>query len=80
MNIESEKKSRLHIYNRNPTYKKMNKKIKIIIADDHQIVAGGIKAILDSTNSFTVLGIAENGKKVLELIEIEKSRCCSNGH
>lgn len=50
----------------------MNKKIKIIIADDHQIVAGGIKAILDSTNNFTVLGIAENGKRVLELIEIEK--------
>jgi DNA-binding NarL/FixJ family response regulator len=50
----------------------MNKKIKIIIADDHQIVAGGIKAILDSTNNFTVLGIAENGKKVLELIETEK--------
>ena len=36
--------------------------IKILIADDHQIVREGIKNMLADIPDFTVVGEAENGK------------------
>ena len=48
----------------------MNRKpIDIILAEDHMIVRGGIKAILDSYPEFNVCGEASNGLEVVDLLE-----------
>lgn len=46
----------------------MENNLNILIADDHLIVAGGVKAILDSTEHVTVVGTVENGKQVLDYV------------
>jgi DNA-binding NarL/FixJ family response regulator len=46
----------------------MSKQLRILIADDHAIVASGVKAILDS-EEFDVLDVVGNGKEVLEVVE-----------
>jgi len=48
------------------------KKIKILLADDHQIVLDGLKLILNNYPHFEIIGEKENGKEVLDFIEIEK--------
>ncbi len=45
------------------------KKIKVIIADDHQIVIDGLKSLLIQEQNIEVIGEAENGKEVLKLLE-----------
>lgn len=47
-------------------------KVKILLADDHQIVIEGLKLILDADNRFDVVGDVENGIKVLEFLKTEK--------
>lgn len=42
------------------------RKTNILIADDHPIVAGGIAAILNTAADLNVVGIVDNGQKVLE--------------
>ncbi len=46
----------------------MSKSLKILIADDHAIVATGVKAILDTTEH-NVLDVVSNGQEVLDVIE-----------
>jgi DNA-binding NarL/FixJ family response regulator len=46
----------------------MNKQLRILIADDHAIVAAGVKSILDS-EEFEVLEIVGNGQEVLEVVD-----------
>lgn len=43
--------------------------IKVIIADDHAIVRRGLQMILDAAPDIDVIGEAENGKQVLELLQ-----------
>jgi len=43
-------------------------KIKIIIADDHQLFRNGLKILLDSFPEFEVTGEASNGEEFLRLI------------
>jgi DNA-binding NarL/FixJ family response regulator len=43
--------------------------IHIILADDHLIVRGGIKAMLEKEKNFQVTGEANNGEEVLRLLE-----------
>jgi len=43
--------------------------VHIILADDHLIVRGGIKAMLEKEKSFQVTGEAGNGAEVLDLLE-----------
>lgn len=45
------------------------KKIRILIVDDHQLVVDGLKAIFNSDDSFTIVGIANNGKEALNHLE-----------
>lgn len=45
------------------------KKVKVVIADDHQIVIDGLKSLLDKEDSIEVVGEALNGKDVLAIIE-----------
>lgn len=43
--------------------------IKILIADDHPLIAEGIKNTLDNNSEFNVVGVVENGKEAIDFIE-----------
>lgn len=45
-----------------------NKKIKIIIADDHPIFRKGLRKIIEADNEIEILGEAENGESALKKI------------
>lgn len=42
--------------------------IRIILADDHPIIRQGIRTFLEKTDDLKVIGEAENGQQVLELV------------
>lgn len=42
--------------------------IKILIADDHPLIADGIKNTFENNDDFKILGIVTNGKEVLEYL------------
>jgi DNA-binding NarL/FixJ family response regulator len=43
-------------------------KIKILLADDHQIVLDGLKSLLSDINDFEVIGAVSNGKDAVDFI------------
>ena len=43
----------------------MNHRIRIIIADDHQLIRVGIRALLETENEFEVIGEAADGVEVI---------------
>jgi DNA-binding NarL/FixJ family response regulator len=45
----------------------LERKINIILADDHLLVRNGIKSLLEDEEHLNVIGEAENGKEALEL-------------
>lgn len=50
----------------------MTENYRILIAEDQEIVATGVKAILDNYKNSTVVGVVNDGQKVLEVLkEIE---------
>ena len=50
----------------------MGKKIKIILADDHQIFRDGIKSLLSDEENLEVIAEASNGDELLSLLKINK--------
>jgi DNA-binding NarL/FixJ family response regulator len=46
---------------------KANKKIKIIIADDHAVVRSGLRLLLESCPEFVIAGEASDGEEVIEI-------------
>ena len=44
-------------------------RIRIIIADDHQIVIDGIRALIGKNPNFKIIGEAPNGNEVLDLLK-----------
>jgi DNA-binding NarL/FixJ family response regulator len=50
----------------------MSQPIRIVIADDHNLVRSGIVKLLNEHEKFTVLSEAENGKQAIEQCEIVK--------
>jgi DNA-binding NarL/FixJ family response regulator len=46
-----------------------NKKIQIIIADDHPIFRSGLKQIIEEDEGIDIIGFAENGRKALDKID-----------
>lgn len=46
--------------------------IRLLLADDHQILLDGIRAILESDEELNVIGTASNGVEVLRFLEKEK--------
>lgn len=46
-----------------------NKRIKIAIADDHQIVLEGFESILNNDPCFKIIATANNGNQVLDILE-----------
>jgi DNA-binding NarL/FixJ family response regulator len=47
----------------------MNKRTKILIADDHRIVATGVQAIFETKDDYSVVGVVENGLEVFEFLK-----------
>ena len=45
----------------------MNKKIKIVLVDDHAVVRAGVKRLLEQEPLFGVIGEAESGEKAYQL-------------
>lgn len=45
------------------------KMIKILLAEDHQLVRNGIKNLLETAGNFNVIAEASNGKDVLSIID-----------
>ncbi|MGA1977569.1 MAG: response regulator transcription factor [Bacteroidales bacterium] len=48
-------------------------KIRIIIADDHQLFRNGLKILLGSFPEFEVIGEASNGKEFLDLLKTTRA-------
>jgi DNA-binding NarL/FixJ family response regulator len=48
------------------------KKIKVLIADDHLLIREGLKRILSFEEDLILVGEAENGEKVFDLLDIDK--------
>ncbi len=46
-----------------------NKKIRIVIADDHPLLLSGLKLVIRSETSIDLVGEAADGKKALEIIQ-----------
>ncbi|RED44918.1 response regulator transcription factor [Seonamhaeicola aphaedonensis] len=47
-------------------------KIKVVLADDHELVRDGIKALLEDQSGIEVIDEASNGKEALEVINRNK--------
>src|SRR5688572_22286781 len=43
--------------------------IKVIVADDHQLIRDGLKAMLEESNKdFQIVGVAASGKKLIDML------------
>ncbi|MCW3078337.1 MAG: hypothetical protein JWO32_2946 [Bacteroidetes bacterium] len=47
-------------------------KIKIVMADDHGLIRQGYKSILEKIKDFEIVGEAENGKDLLDVIHLHQ--------
>jgi NarL family two-component system response regulator LiaR len=47
----------------------MNKKIRVVIADDHEIFRKGLKNVLSRLKYIDLVGEAENGKEVINIVK-----------
>jgi two-component system response regulator NreC len=47
-------------------------RIRVLIADDHPLVRGGLRSLLERNNEFTVVGEAADGYEALELATLHK--------
>jgi DNA-binding NarL/FixJ family response regulator len=43
--------------------------IRLLLADDHPLIREGFRALLSKNEQFEIVGIAENGKELIELFE-----------
>jgi len=50
----------------------VDKKIRVVAADDHALILGGIAAALERDPGFELVGLASNGLEVLPLVERER--------
>ena len=47
-------------------------KIKVLIADDHDLIRKGLKSIIGFEEDISIVGEAENGEKVLEFLKLNE--------
>jgi two-component system, NarL family, response regulator NreC len=47
----------------------MKEKIKVVIADDQEIYRNGLRLVLSKSDQFSVIGEANNGKRLLEVVD-----------
>lgn len=50
----------------------MKSKIKLIIADDHELIRDGLLLMLQKQDNFDVVGVAKNGIELLDLCQAKK--------
>ncbi|MGF0040093.1 response regulator transcription factor [Peptoniphilaceae bacterium SGI.131] len=50
----------------------MKDKIRLIIADDEQLIRSGLKIMLESLDDIEVVGLASNGKEAYELVRTHR--------
>ena len=50
--------------------------IRIVVADDHQVVRAGFAALLDTQPDFTVVGTACDGAEAVTLGRDLRPTCC----
>ena len=55
-------------------------KIRIIIADDHQLFRNGLKILLNAFPEFEVTGEASNGEEFLKILKNTPGRYCPYGY
>ncbi len=58
----------------------MNRPIRILIADDHPLFRGGLRALLESVPDTEVVGEAATGEEAVELALGTHARCRRHGH
>jgi DNA-binding NarL/FixJ family response regulator len=54
----------------------MAKKIRVLIADDHEILRYGISTYLDSSDNIEIVGEASSGEECIELFKEKKPDVC----
>lgn len=42
---------------------------RVILADDHKIVRDGLKSLLDQNSDIAVIGVADNGRQLLDIVQ-----------
>ena len=47
----------------------MDKQIRILLVEDHEVMRAALRSLLDSNEEFVVVGEADNGREMLALIE-----------
>ena len=47
--------------------------IKVLVADDHEIVRQGLKTIISEHSDLSIAGEAENGNQVLKIVKKTKN-------
>ena len=47
----------------------MNKKIKVVIADDHSIIREGIRGLLELEDDIEIVGEASDGEACVEIVQ-----------
>ena len=50
----------------------MDKKIRVVIADDHAIIREGLRSLISSAKDFEIVGEAEDGRRAAESVETFK--------
>ena len=50
----------------------MDKKVRVVIADDHAIIRDGLRSLISSASDFEVVGEAEDGRQAVESVETLK--------
>ena len=53
----------------------MNLSIKLLIADDHEMIRDALKALLLKTNSVSIEAEASNGQEVLDILNNDSTDC-----
>lgn len=51
---------------------KANNQIKIMVAEDHPVMREGFANMLNEIENFKIIGLAENGQKLIDLIKINQ--------
>lgn len=52
--------------------RKLKSKIKVVLADDHQIFIEGIKSLLRDNHQIQIVGEVSDGKELLDLLKLKK--------
>ena len=58
----------------------MDKRITVHIADDHQILIDGVKAVLNIESGIEVVGFSLNGLEVVDWYKNHFCRCIDSGY